>query len=318
MGNVNFQTRDIFIKNAHENLLFATLPSNHTELKEFLIRLICISKLESKKVINDYDGFDFESLKLESMETYNENVSFLKKYKERLETAETIENRLVKLDYKIDLIEFCSIYNSLYPCFLRVFNSYIGFDFESYKDSDAEVYNENMIYLDRYMKRGGEIYSLAMKNDINYKNDITLINKYDEYNWGPTNENELSKRKLAHILDSNLFIANAIDDQIITVNSLISDLFENQELDDTSIKIIEKHIEKNISLFVEFRKYLNNIKFELDRIKRHNPDDYAVILVDVLALSFFGAEWWIEKFEELKKSEIDNHELFAQYKNGFI
>ncbi|MGC6078905.1 hypothetical protein [Citrobacter portucalensis] len=168
------------------------------------------------------------------------------------------------------------------------------------------------------MKRGGEIYSLATKNDVNYKHDVTSVAKYKNNNEQASNKNELAKRKLAQILDSNLFIADGLDKQIAAVNSLISDLFDNEELDDASIKMIEKHIEKNISLFEEFRRYLNAIKFELDRIKRLNPDDFEIILASTLMLSFFGAEWWLERFELLKISEIDNHELFAQYKNDFL
>ncbi|MGC6078904.1 hypothetical protein [Citrobacter portucalensis] len=121
MNNIDFQVRDVFIKNAHENLLFSTLPSNDSELKEYLTKLICISKLESKKVINDYDGFDIESLKLESIQSYNENIAFLEKYKKKLEVTEIIENKLIKLNYEIELIDFCNMVNALYPCFFKCF-----------------------------------------------------------------------------------------------------------------------------------------------------------------------------------------------------
>lgn len=307
--------RNTFIKNAHQNLLFATLPTSEGELREFFSRLIEIARLESSTVVEDYVGFDFESLKINSNDAYNDNVEFLEKFKNKLEVTQAIEKRLLEIDFDISLFDFCKVYNTLYPSFLRVFNDYVGFDVEDLRERDYEAYQENTNYINIYMKRGGQIFSAAVNKNSDYKKDVTNIVNVDPDEISESNSSLLAQRKLAHLLDANLFIADGVDSRMSTLTSMVAELVEEDGFDEKTCSLIEKYMNKNISLFEEFQKYLNRIRFELNKIKRMSPDGYNEIINGVLSLTYFGAEWWLERFEVLEQSEIDNHALISDYKN---
>ncbi|GKW26031.1 hypothetical protein PEC311524_36250 [Pectobacterium carotovorum subsp. carotovorum] len=307
--------RNTIIKNAYQNLLFTTLPTNNEEAKEFFSRLIEISKIESERVVNEYSGFDFEALKNDSIQAYNENIVFFEKYQSKLHLTKSIEKKLIEIDYDIDTYDFCKIYNELYPCFLRVFNDYIGYDVESLKKDDYEAYKENMNYINRYMERGGEIYSVAIKNHSEYKEDITEISNPNEIDIKLSKNKLLAQKNLSHLLDTNLFIADGLDSKISAITSVIIDLIEIENINEDFFQVIEKNMKEVISVFEDFQKYLNRIRFEINTLKKMYSDNHTSILLEVLSYTYFGAEWWLERFEKLEQSEIDKHNLIAAYKS---
>lgn len=173
------------IKNADPYLLFNILPTNHKQLRLFLLKLLAVSKIEAERTISDYDGFDFDKLRAKDINGYKENVDYLENFKHRLHAIENINEKLIESNFNVHIFEFCSIYNSLFPFSYSIIDSYVNFDFDRYEKEDPESYEEHIKYLNMHRNRIDEILKEAKaKNDLfsepgNIREDD--INKNSDY-----------------------------------------------------------------------------------------------------------------------------------------
>ncbi|EIC1587142.1 AAA family ATPase [Escherichia coli] len=187
--NVKQTSKTEFIKHAHQNLLFAIMPTSKCEMKEFFNRLITVSRFEAERVIEDYSDYDFETVRNEDIDFYNVNVEYLNKFKLKLKAINNIDRILSKRDFELDALSFCRMYNTIYPHFLDVINSYVCWDSDLYKTKHYDFYKEHIDYLNKFFKRGGEVYKDVLKSNKDFENDITdpmaYVSHYADVNTAP-------------------------------------------------------------------------------------------------------------------------------------
>lgn len=129
------------------------LPEDMQSLDECIDLAFARAKLEASRVIEDYDGFEWEKYKLEDHATYLENKVFLEKYENRLAHILEAEKHRNELDVfgKFKLINYLSML-----CEAVVFD-YRSFDWASLGKSDKSAYQENYLYYTKYIQRCREI-----------------------------------------------------------------------------------------------------------------------------------------------------------------
>lgn len=157
------------------------LPEDMECLDACLTVAFTKAKLEANRVIEDYEGFEWEDLLNENYQKYRENKDFLEKYKRRLELVNEAEAFRDRLDVfgKLKLMNYLSLLGE------RTIYDYRSFSWGKYHGEDIQVYRENKEFFLKYLARVREI-SIETRskenNDIIQKHTNNLRACMDEKN----------------------------------------------------------------------------------------------------------------------------------------